>query len=81
MHRFVARMRSSDPDVVEDLVQATFMTAFPNRDPFLHNVFSQVAASQVRSRIVQEGRVQGSPVRGGGVGTAIEFLDGSYASS
>ncbi len=28
VHRFVARMRGSDPDAVEDLVQATFMTAF-----------------------------------------------------
>jgi len=28
VHRFVARMRGSDPDAIEDLVQATFMTAY-----------------------------------------------------
>lgn len=28
VHRFIARMRSSDPDVIEDLVQATFVSAF-----------------------------------------------------
>ncbi len=28
VHRFVARMRASDPDTVDDLVQATFVSAF-----------------------------------------------------
>ena len=28
VHRFVGRMRGSDPDAVEDLVQQTFVTAF-----------------------------------------------------
>jgi RNA polymerase sigma-70 factor (ECF subfamily) len=28
VHRFVARMRGSDPDAIEDLVQATFISAF-----------------------------------------------------
>jgi RNA polymerase sigma-70 factor (ECF subfamily) len=28
VHRFIARMRASDPDAIEDLVQATFVSAF-----------------------------------------------------
>ena len=32
VHRFVARMRASDPDTVDDLVQATFVSAFESGD-------------------------------------------------
>lgn len=34
VHRFVARMRGSDPHSVEDLVQATFLAAFKSADKF-----------------------------------------------
>jgi RNA polymerase sigma-70 factor (ECF subfamily) len=34
VHRFVARMRGSDPDAIEDLVQATFMTAYAAADRY-----------------------------------------------
>jgi RNA polymerase sigma-70 factor (ECF subfamily) len=34
VHRFVARMRGSDPDAVEDLVQATFVSAFQSASRF-----------------------------------------------
>jgi RNA polymerase sigma-70 factor, ECF subfamily len=34
VHRFIARMRGSDPDVVEDLVQATFVSAFQSASRF-----------------------------------------------
>lgn len=34
VHRFVARMRGSDPDTVDDLVQATFVSAFQSASRF-----------------------------------------------
>lgn len=34
VHRFVARMRGSDPDTVDDLVQATFISAFQSASRF-----------------------------------------------
>src|SRR5688572_21314927 len=34
VHRFVGRMRASDPEAVEDLVQATFVTAFQSAAKF-----------------------------------------------
>lgn len=34
VHRFVSRLRGSDPDVVEDLVQTTFVTAFQSAARF-----------------------------------------------
>lgn len=34
VHRFVRRMRCSDPDTVEDLVQATFLAAFQAASQF-----------------------------------------------
>lgn len=34
VYRFVARMRASDADAVDDLVQATFMAAFQSADKF-----------------------------------------------
>lgn len=34
VHRFVARMRTSDPAMVDDLVQATFLAAYRSADRF-----------------------------------------------
>lgn len=34
VHRFVARMRGADPDTVDDLVQATFVSAFQSAGGF-----------------------------------------------
>lgn len=34
VHRFVARMRGSDPSCIEDLVQATFLSAFQSAGGF-----------------------------------------------
>jgi RNA polymerase sigma-70 factor (ECF subfamily) len=53
VHRFVARMRASDADVVDDLVQATFITAFQSAARFrggqLRSWLFGIAVNVVRS--------------------------------
>ena len=53
VHRFVARMRSSDPDAVDDLVQATFMSAFRSaatfRDGAVRSWLFGIAVNLVRN--------------------------------
>jgi RNA polymerase sigma factor (sigma-70 family) len=53
VHRFVARMRASDADVVDDLVQATFIAAFQSaarfRGPQLRGWLFGIAANIVRT--------------------------------
>ena len=52
VHRFVARMRASDADAVDDLVQATFVAAFQSADSFrgqqLRSWLFGIAANMVR---------------------------------
>jgi RNA polymerase sigma-70 factor (ECF subfamily) len=52
VHRFVARMRGSDPDSVEDLVQATFLAAFQSAARFrgghVRGWLFGIASNQVR---------------------------------
>jgi len=43
VHRFVARMRGSDPDAIEDLVQATFISAFQSAPRY------RIAANHTRT--------------------------------
>jgi len=53
VYRFVARMRASDADVVDDLVQATFLTAFQSAARFrggqLRSWLFGIAVNVVRS--------------------------------
>ena len=59
IHRFVARMRGSDADVVDDLVQATFMRAFQGAARFrgasarswLFGIAANVVREHARSEI------------------------------
>lgn len=52
VHRFVARMRGSDPHSVEDLVQATFLAAFQSAGKFrgghVRGWLYGIASNQVR---------------------------------
>jgi RNA polymerase sigma-70 factor (ECF subfamily) len=52
VHRFVSRMRGSDPDAVEDLVQAVFLAAFQAAASFhgdhLRGWLFGIAANKVR---------------------------------
>jgi len=52
VHRFVARMRASDPHSVEDLVQATFLAAFQSAARFrgghVRGWLYGIASNQVR---------------------------------
>jgi RNA polymerase sigma-70 factor (ECF subfamily) len=52
VHRFVRRMRGSDPDSVDDLVQATFLAAFQGAGRFrgghVRGWLFGIAANQVR---------------------------------
>ena len=52
VHRFVARMRASDADAVDDLVQATFVAAFQSAGSFrgqqLRSWLFGIAANMVR---------------------------------
>lgn len=56
VHRFVARMRGSDSDVVDDLVQATFLAAFSARCATVHvrGWLYGIAANQVRNHARKE---------------------------
>ena len=53
VHRFVARLRGSDPDAVEDLVQQTFVTAFQSAGKFrgghVRGWLYGIAANHVRN--------------------------------
>ena len=59
VHRFVARMRGSDADVVDDLVQATFLRAFGAAVRFhgttarawLHGIAANVVKEHARKEI------------------------------
>ncbi len=59
IHRFVARMRGSDADVVDDLVQATFLRAFGAAGRFtgttarawLHGIAANVVKEHARKEI------------------------------
>jgi len=59
VHRFVSRMRSSDPDQVDDLVQATFVEAFRaaarfrggNVRAWLYGISANVTRGYARSEI------------------------------
>ncbi len=59
IHRFVARMRGSDADVVDDLVQATFLRAFGAAVRFngttarawLHGIAANVVKEHARKEI------------------------------
>lgn len=59
IHRFVARMRGSDADVVDDLVQATFLRAFHAARRFhgttarawLHGIAANVVKEHARTEI------------------------------
>lgn len=52
VHRFISRMRASDPDAVDDLVQATFVSAFQSaaryRDGNVRGWLYGIAANHVR---------------------------------
>jgi RNA polymerase sigma-70 factor, ECF subfamily len=56
--RFIARMRGSDPDSVDDLVQATFMAAFQSAERFrgghVRGWLYGIAANHVRSHARRE---------------------------
>jgi RNA polymerase sigma factor (sigma-70 family) len=56
VHRFVARMRGSDSDVVDDLVQATFLAAFSARCESAHvrGWLYGIAANHVRNHARRE---------------------------
>ena len=53
VHRFIARMRGSDSDVVDDLVQATFLAAFAAavncKTPHVRGWLYGIAANLVRN--------------------------------
>jgi RNA polymerase sigma-70 factor (ECF subfamily) len=59
IHRFVARMRGSDADAVDDLVQATFLRAFgaaarfrgPTARAWLHGIAANTVKEHARSEI------------------------------
>ena len=56
VHRFIARMRGSDNDVVDDLVQATFIAAFSSRCETAHvrGWLYGIAANLVRNHARKE---------------------------
>jgi RNA polymerase sigma-70 factor (ECF subfamily) len=56
VHRFIARMRGSDTDVVDDLVQATFIAAFQARCRTAHvrGWLYGIAANLVRNHARRE---------------------------
>jgi RNA polymerase sigma-70 factor (ECF subfamily) len=53
LHGFIARMRGSDPDAVDDLVQATFLSAFQSAHRFrgerVRSWLYGIAANHVRA--------------------------------
>ena len=59
VHRFIARMRGSDSDVVDDLVQATFLAAFgaaarcttPHVRGWLYGIAANVVRNHARGEI------------------------------
>lgn len=61
VHRFIARMRTSDAAVVDDLVQATFLAAFRSADRFrgprlqswLYGIAVNVMRTYVRKEIAR----------------------------
>jgi RNA polymerase sigma factor (sigma-70 family) len=62
VHRFIARMRSSDASSVDDLVQATFIAAFHSADRFrgprllswLYGIASNVLRTHVRKEVARK---------------------------
>jgi len=58
VHRFIARMRTSDANAVEDLVQATFIEAFRSADRFrgpkLQSWLYGIAANVMRTYVRKE---------------------------
>ena len=60
IHRFVTRMRGSDRDMVEDLVQITFLSAFQAAEQFrggnVRAWLYGIAANQVRGYVRREVR-------------------------
>lgn len=62
VYRFIARMRSSDSDSVDDLVQATFIAAFKSADRFrgpklsswLFGIAANVLRTYVRSEVARK---------------------------
>jgi RNA polymerase sigma-70 factor, ECF subfamily len=61
VHRFIARMQTSDPEAVDDLVQATFIAAFqssatyrgPRLQSWLFGIAVNVARNHVRGAIAR----------------------------
>src|SRR5262245_47692104 len=53
LHRFVSRMRASDADVVDDLVQATFVRAFQAAGRF-HGTSARSWLYGIAANIVRE---------------------------
>jgi RNA polymerase sigma-70 factor (ECF subfamily) len=59
VHRFIGRMRGSDPDIVDDLVQATFVAAFDaagqfrgtNVKAWLYGIAANLVRSHARREI------------------------------
>lgn len=62
IYRFIARMRTSDADAVDDLVQATFLAAFKSADKFrgpklqswLYGIASNVMRTYVRKEVARK---------------------------
>jgi RNA polymerase sigma-70 factor (ECF subfamily) len=62
VHRFIARMRTSDPSAVDDLVQATFIAAFssahrfvgPKLSSWLYGIAVNVMRTYVRKEVARK---------------------------
>jgi RNA polymerase sigma-70 factor, ECF subfamily len=58
VYRFIARAQGSDPDTIEDLVQATFMAAFKSagsfRGPKLQSWLFGIACNVMRTHVRKE---------------------------
>jgi RNA polymerase sigma-70 factor (ECF subfamily) len=92
VHRFIGRLRGSDPDAVEDLVQATFMTAYQSAANFRGgqvrswlfgiaiNLVRNYARGEIRRKQALRSAAEIPPFRGAADPALVAYLPDAIAA-